>query len=123
MPTASIDLLLASTAMILLVVGAIYGTNLVVEAYLGGRDIHLERCRQIARCLLLSPGEPGDWGVGGTPTALGFASSGGAYELDIDKVTRLNPSNAYALNYTQLWLALGVDDVSLRIRVDPLFNL
>ena len=123
MPTASIDLFLASSAMILMVVGAIYGVNLAVEPYLGGHSANLERYWQIERYMLLSCGEPEDWGVGGSPTALGFASNGGAYELDIDKVTRLNPSNAYALNYSQLWVAFGIEDVSFRIRVDTLFNL
>jgi hypothetical protein len=73
--------------------------------------------------MLLTRGEPDDWGVGGTPTVLGFASEAGAYELDIDKVTRLNPSNAYALNYSQLWVALGIGDVSFRLEVGMLFNL
>jgi len=123
MPTASVDLLLASSTMILVVVGAIYGVNLAVEPYLGGNGANPERCRQIERYMLLSLGEPEGWGTGGTPTALGFASTGSAYELDIDKVTRLNPSNAYALNYSQLWSALGIDDVSFRIRVDTLFNV
>lgn len=123
MPTAPIDLFLASSAMILLVVGAIYGVNIVVEPYLDNQDVHLERFRQIERYMLLSRGEPEDWGVDGVPTVLGFASAGEAYELDIDKVTRLNPSNDYALNYSQLWLALGIDDVSFRLRVGMLFNL
>jgi len=123
MPTASIDLLLASTAMIIVVVGSIYGVNLAVEPYMGGSGAHHERYRQIERNMLLARGEPDGWGAGGEPTALGFASSGGAYELDIDKVTRLNPSNANALNYFQLWSSLGVEDVSFRIRVDMLFNL
>ena len=123
MPTATIDLFLASSAMILMVVGAIYGVNLAVEPYLGDRGALLERYQQIERYMLLSRGEPEDWGIVGAPTVLGFASFRGVYELDIDKVTRLNPSNAYALNYSQLWLALGIDDVSFRIRVDTLFNL
>lgn len=123
MPTAAIDLFLASSAMILIVVGAVYGVNTVVEPYLGDKGPPLERYQQIERYMLLSSGEPEDWGAEGAPTALGFASNGGAYELEIDKVTRLNPSNAYALNYSQLWLALGIEDVSFRIRVDTLFNL
>jgi len=123
MPTASIDLLLASVAMIIMVIGAIYGVNLAVEPYMAGQSVQLERYHQIGRCMLLSPGEPGGWGAGGAPTALGFAAPGGAYELDIDKVTRLNPSNAYALSYFQLWSALGIGDVAFRIRVDMPFNL
>lgn len=122
MPTAAIDLLLASSAMILLVMGAIYGVNTAVEPYLEGGDASLDRYQQIGRHMLLSRGEPENWGVVGSPTALGF-SAGKAYELDIDKVTRLNPSSAYAVGYPRLWEALGIDDVSFHIRVDTLFNV
>jgi len=122
MPAASIDLFLASSAMILLVVGSIYGVDIVVEPYLGKQNAHLERYQQIGRYMLLSRGEPEGWGVDGVPTSLGF-SDGGTYELDIDKVTRLNPSNAYSVNYSRLWETLGIDDVSFRIRVDTPFNL
>ena len=122
MPTASIDLFLASSAMILLVVGAIYSTDIVVEPYLAQKGVPIERYQQIGRYMLLSRGEPEDWGIDGIPTSLGF-SAGGSYELDIDKVTRLNPSNTNALNYSTLWEALGIDDVSFRISMDMPFNL
>lgn len=122
MPTASIDLFLASSAMILLVVGAIHSTDIVVEPYLGQKDVPLERYQQIGRYMLTSRGEPEDWGIDGIPTYLGF-SAGGSYELNIDKVTRLNPSNNKALNYSTLWEALGIDDISFRIRMSMLFNL
>ncbi len=121
MPTASIDLLLASSAMILLVVGAIHSTDIIVEPYLGQDGVLLERYQQIGRYMLLSRGGPEGWGIEGIPTLLGF-SAGGNYELDIDKVTRLNPSNTDALNYSTLWEALGIDDISFRIRVDTPFN-
>ena len=69
-----------------------------------------------------SQGEPESWGQGGTPSSLGFASGSEPYELDTDKVTRLNPSSAYSVNYSSLWQALGVDDISFCIEVKPLFE-
>jgi hypothetical protein len=122
-PTASIDFTLAAFAMIVVVVGAIFGANMAAGPYLGGAVQDQERYDQLGRHMLLSRGDPIDWGIAGLPTSLGFASGGGAYELDIDKVTRLNPSNAYSVNYTILWEALGVDDVSFVIVVEPLFDL
>ena len=122
MPTASIDFTLSASAMILLVMGAIFGVNMIAEPYLQGDTLDEGRYSQIARNLLLSEGQPADWGTTGNPTYLGLASDGGPYELDIDKVTRLNPSNEYAVNYSDLWQALGVDDVSFNIEVDALFN-
>ena len=123
MPTASIDFTLATFTMIFLVMGAISGINMVAEPYIKPVAHDQERYGQLGRYMLLSQGNPADWESGGIPTGLGFSSEGGAYELDIDKVTRLNPSNAYAINYSSLWQALGVDDVSFRIEVETLFDL
>ncbi len=123
MSTASIDFTLSAFAMIVIVMGAISGVNMVAEPYLDGDACCQERYINIGRYMLMSRGEPADWGSGRTPTLLGFASGDEVYELDIDKVTRLNPSNAYAINYSGLWQALGVDDVSFRIEVEPLFDL
>lgn len=123
MPTASIDFTLATFTMIFLVMGTISGINMVAEPYIEPGAHDQERYSQLGRYILLSQGNPADWGSGGILTGLGFSSGGGAYKLDIDKVTRLNPSNAYAINYSSLWQALGVDDVSFSIEVDTLFDL
>ena len=122
MPTASIDFTLAAIATLMVVMGAIFGLDMAAEPYLTGETPECERYYQIGRYMLLSQGEPESWGQGGTPSSLGFASGSEPYELDIDKVTRLNPSSAYSVNYSSLWQALGVDDVSFRIEVKPLFE-
>jgi len=123
LPTAAIDFTLASFAMIVLVLGAIFGLNMVVSPFMEENSHDPERYHQIGRYMLLSHGEPSTWGAGGTPSSLGFAREGDPYDLDIDKVTRLNASNSYALNYSSAWLALGIDDVSFRIEVEPLFDI
>ncbi|UCH57336.1 MAG: hypothetical protein JSV18_08415 [Candidatus Bathyarchaeota archaeon] len=123
MPTASIDFTMASIAMILIVMGAIFGVNMVVSPFNGDSPPNFERYYQIGRYMLLSQGEPEDWGGGGTPSSLGFARTGEPYDLDIDKVTRLNIENVYSLNYSSLWQSLGVDDVSFRIEVEQMFSI
>ncbi|MEE8354943.1 MAG: hypothetical protein V3S09_03875 [Candidatus Bathyarchaeia archaeon] len=123
MSTASIDFTLAAIAMIVVTLGAVFGVSMVVAPYLEG-DVHgVERYQQIGRYILLSKGEPSGWGTGGIPNELGLAAGGSPYELDIDKVTRLNPDHPQSVNYSTLWQALGIDDVSFRISVEPLFNL
>lgn len=122
MPTASIDFTLAAIAIILIAVGSIYGVNMAAEPYTEP-ELDEERYHQIGRYMLLSQGEPANWGTGATPTVLGLASGGDPYELDIDKVTRLNPSNAYAVDYSTLWKALGIEDLSFNIEADCLFSL
>jgi len=120
--TASIDFTLSASAMILLVMGAIFGVNMVAEPYLESETFDEGRYNQIARHILLSGGEPADWGVDGNLTYFGLASTGGAYELDIDKVTRLNSLNSYSLDYGSIWQALGIEDVSFRIEMEPIFD-
>ena len=123
MPTASIDFTLASFAMIALVMGAIFGVNIVVSPYIEDNSHDPDRYHQIGKIMLLSQGKPSNWGEGGTPTNLGFAGDGDPYDLDIDKVTRLNALSAQALNYSSAWQALGIDDVSFKIEVETLFDI
>jgi hypothetical protein len=118
-----VDFTLAAIAMIVVALGAVFGVSIVVAPYLDGNVHGVERYQQIGRYILLSRGKPSGWGTGGTPTELGLAAGGNPYELDIDKVTRLNPDHSQSLNYSTLWQALGIDDVSFRISVEPLFNL
>jgi len=121
-PTASVDFTLATLAMIVVVMGAVFGVNMVVAPHLDSPH-DVERYHQLGRYMLLSRGTPTDWGTGSTPTKLGFASGGEAYDLDIDKVTRLNSSNANSVSYATLWEALGADDVSFNIAVKPIFDV
>jgi len=122
-PTASIDFTLAAIAMIVVALGAVFGVSMVVAPYLDGDTHGVERYQQIGRYILLSRGEPAGWGAGSTPTELGLASGSDPYRLDIDKVTRLNPAHPQSIPYSTLWQALGVDDVSFRISIEPLFNI
>ena len=123
MPTASIDFTMATMAIIMVVAGAIYGVNMVAIPYLNGKDHNEDRYYQLGRSILLSKGEPDNWGTGATPTKLGLAQDGSPYKLDIDKVTRLNPENFYAVNYSTLWNAFKVDDVSVRFSFETVFDV
>lgn len=85
-----------------------------------------ERLQQLAQYILLSAGAPAGWGSSRSvlPTAFGLASNSTTqpYTLDVDKVTRLNSKNRYAINYAQLLDALKVSNIALKIQVQPLFN-
>ena len=122
MPTASIDFTMATLAIIMVTAGAIYGVNMVAAPYLE-TDSSETRFYQIGRSILLSEGNPVNWGTGALPTSFGLADGAEAYSLDIDKVTRLNPDNQYAINYSTIWRTLGVDDVSIRMEVSLLYDL
>jgi hypothetical protein len=87
----------------------------------------IERYQELAKYILLNPGTPANWGSMPevVPSSFGLASANSLqpYQLDIDKVSRLNGENAYSITYLQLFEAFGVRDVALRIEVEPLFQV
>jgi hypothetical protein len=129
MPSSSIDTFLASSVMIVLALSGMIGTSKLMEPYLNdlaNRD-STERFQYFASHLLLTTGTPGNWGQlkGTKPTSLGLAKADALkpYELDIDKITRLNSANIYRLDYLDLWQTLGIKDVSFRIEIRTLFEV
>jgi len=115
--------------MIILTLSAMAGTSKLMAPYLDDlshRD-DAERFQQLASHLLLNAGTPASWGQmqATVLSNLGLAKADSSlpYELDIDKVSRLNSENIYSLTYSELWEALGVKDVAFQIEVKTLFEL
>ncbi len=129
MPSSSIDTFLACSVMVILALSAIAGTSKVATPYLNGLSGRndAERFQQLASHVLLSTGTPSNWGQLSetVPDSLGLAraDSSEEYELDIDKVTRLNANNIYSLTYSQLWEALGTTDVAFQLEIGTLFEV
>ncbi len=129
MPSSSIDTFLACSIMIILALSGIVGTSKLMAPYL--KDLahsdDSERFQRLASHLFLNAGIPENWGQlkDTTLTSLGLAEADTTepYELDMDKVTRLNNQNMYSLEYAELWQALGVKDVSFRIEIQMLFEI
>jgi len=129
MPASSIDTILACSIMIILVSSAMAITSMTLHPSLNelSHRNDIERYQQLAKYILLNPGTPSNWGSMPevTPSSFGLASvtSLYPYQLDIDKVSRLNGENRYSITYLQLWEAFGVRDVALRIEVETLFHV
>jgi len=129
MPASSIDTILACSIMIILVSSAIAITSMNLHPKLNElfHKNDIERYQQLAKYILLDPGTPPNWGSMPevVPSSFGLASvnSSHPYELDVDKVSRLNNENAYSVTYPQLWESFGVRDVAFRIEIKPLFDL
>jgi len=129
MPASSIDTILACSIMIILASSAMAITSITLNPYLNelSHKNDIERYQQLARYILLNPGTPPNWGstTGVVPSIFGLAlaNSSYSYQLDVDKVSRLNNENAYSLTYPQILEAFGVRDVALRIEIKPLFDL
>ncbi len=129
MPAASVDTFFACSLMVLLVLSAMASTSKLLYPYMNyavGKNV-VERYKQISRYLLLNAGTPSDWGKSNraTPTTFGIAKTGSdeSYDLDVDKVTRLNGENVYAISYAQMFSALKMPDISFRIEIKPMFEV
>jgi hypothetical protein len=127
MPASSIDTFFACSLMVILIVSAMAGTTKVVQPYLDdlANTNGIERYKGLAEYLLLSPGNPANWGKKTTvPSAFGLSSeTRQAYELDIDKVTRLNSDNINAITYADILDTLGTPDISVNMRIHTLFEV
>ena len=128
MPAISIDTFFACSLMVILVLSAMATTSKFLYPYINNAvdENVVRRYRELSKYLLLNDGLPSNWGQNGqeTPETIGFAETGSnSYELDIDKVSRLNTENIYALSYAQIFTLLKMPDVSLRIEIKPIFEV
>lgn len=128
MPVDSVDTFLSCSLMILIVLSAMIGASKLTMPYANQLARNsAEKYQKLFQYILGNSGTPSSWGSDNTtvPTSFGLASSdsSSAYELDIDKITRLNNRNEYALTYWQIIESLGMQDVTLRVEVNTLFSV
>jgi hypothetical protein len=128
-PAISIDTFFACSLMVILVLSAMAGVSKLLYPHLNNADDEnsAERYEEISKYLLLNNGRPPDWGQDGQtmPEMFGLAEadSNNPYELDIDKVSRLNSENIYAISYGQIFTVLKMSDVSFRMQIEPVFEV
>lgn len=129
MPTISVDTFFACSLMVLLVLSAMAGASKLLYPHINNVvDANVaERYESISKYLLLNDGRPSNWGQDcqRVPEMFGLAKAGSdnPYELDIDKVSRLNSENHYAVSYAQIFTAVKMVDVSFRIEIGPVFEV
>ena len=129
MPAVSIDTFFACALMIIVVVSAMAGTSKLLSPYLSNPadEAADRRYREIAQYILIYSGKPENWGQTSetTPEAFGLANAvtDNLYDLDVDKVSRLNSENDYSLAYADIFTSLGFYDVSIKIEIATIFEL
>jgi len=128
MPVASMDTFLGCSLMILLVLSSMIGASKLIMPYSDQLSRNsADRYQKLFQYILTNTGTPSDWGSDKetVPTSFGLAPTDlvSSYELDIDKISRLNSENAYALTYQQIVESLGMQDVALHIEVNTLFTV
>ena len=128
MPATSIDTFFACTLIVIVVVVSMAATTSIVTPYINGlQDLNEdEYLRKIAEHTIVSSGSPAGWGQNQsvTPEAFGLAKDGSfTYELDVDKVSRLNSQNTYALSYLEMYEALRLENVALRFEFSQIIDI
>jgi len=129
MPMSSIDTLLACSAMIVLVLSSMLGVFKLAHPYLQDEssEYRTEINRRLAECLLLDSGDPPDWGSRTNTSVVRFGlakpDSALPFELDIDKVTKLNQENAYHVSFEEVFRTFGAPDKPVRIEIRPLLDV
>jgi hypothetical protein len=128
MPAASVDTFFACALMVLLVLSAMASTSKLLYPYTNyavDRNVS-ERFEEISKYMLLNAGEPSHWGESNeTVAAFGLAKAGSdvPYDLDIDKVSRLNDKNLRAISYAKSFSTLSMSDVSFRMEIAPILEV
>jgi len=129
MPTISIDTFFACTIMIAVVIGATVLSSEILSAHTAeyqnlNEDDYL---RALSENIILNGGAPAGWGSNESmiPEVFGLAKNGSLNptQLDIDKISRLNGQNAFALTYTQLLKAARLKNIALGISVTQLLDV
>jgi hypothetical protein len=128
MPAISIDTFFACTLMIAVVIGA----SVLSSEILGAHIVEYQNLNEdnylgtLSESILLNAGTPANWGSNGSiiPDSFGLAKNGSLSptELDIDKISRLNGQNAFALTYSELLNAARLN-VALGVSVTQLLDV
>jgi hypothetical protein len=114
--------------MVVLIASAMIGTTKIAQPHIQSMSNSgvVGHYKGIAEYIFLNEGTPTEWGKDRDeiPTLFGLASATQSpYELDLDKVTRLNGNNIFSVSYERMLAALGFKDMSLSIKIQSIFDL
>jgi hypothetical protein len=129
MPSISIDTFFACTLMVAVVIittASVTGTMMTrIDSW---KKLNEETyLRTLSDDIMSKPGVPSNWGADGNikPSEFGLASinSQNPNSLDVDKVSRLNPENDFALSYMDILKAARLTDVAVKISISQIMSI
>jgi hypothetical protein len=129
MPAISIDTFFACTLMVsVVIISSVLLTGALNGQMASVKDIYQdEYLRALSEYVLFNTGVPANWGSDSTikPSIFGLAKQESlrSYELDIDKTSRLNNQNAFALTYPEILKAAGLNNIALGISISQIMNV
>jgi len=128
LPSTSIDTFFACTIIVTVaLIATAFLCSTMQSSINSTQDINKESYLQaIAEHIITNPGSPVNWGASSSvPVSFGLAaaSSTTPYELDIDKITRLNSLNNYSLSYFDMETAAELNNIALGITVSQVMTI
>lgn len=128
MPSTAFDTFFACTIIVMAVLIATAFLGVTMQARIAGtddtnKDSYL---KALADHIIAYPGSPSNWGTElAVPVDFGLAKypQTGAYQLDIDKLGRLNLRNINVLSYVDVLNSAKLNNMSLGISVKQVMNL
>ena len=127
MPASSFDTFFACTIIVAAaLIGMAFLGSTMQTRIASTQDINKDSyLKAIADRIIMNPGSPSEWGSSSaSPIDFGLASSlpHNAFELDVDKICRLNNLNNYSLSYLDLSKAAKLN-IALGIEVSQLLTI
>ena len=128
MPSTSIDTFFACTIIVTVaLIATAFLCSTMQTSINGTQNINKDSYLQaIADDIITTPGAPVNWGTSSSvPVDFGLAASASTtpYELDIDKITRLNNLNSYSLSYFDMENASKLNNIALGITVSQVMSI
>ncbi len=128
MPSTSIDTFFACTIIVTVALIATAFLCSTMQTSINvtqniNKDSYLQA---IADDIITTPGTPVNWGTSSSvPVDFGLAASSSTtpYELNMDKITRLNSLNSYALSYIDMENAAKLSNIALGITVSQVMSI
>ena len=128
MPSTSIDTFFACTIIVAVaLIATAFLCSTMQTSINSTQDINKDSYLQaIADHIITNPGAPVNWGTSSSvPDDFGLAAGSSTipYELDIDKITRLNNLNNYSLSYFDMENAAKLNNIALGITVSQVMSI
>lgn len=128
MPSTSIDTFFACTIIVAIaLISTAFLTSTMQTSINSTQNINKDSYLQaIADHIIANPGDPVDWGIrSSVPLDFGLAASSSTipYQLDTDKITRLNNLNNYSLSYFDMENAAKLNKIALGITVSQVMSI
>jgi hypothetical protein len=128
MPSTFIDTFFACTIILAAaLIGTAFLCSTMQTQISGTQDINKESyLKVISDHIVTTSGTPANWGNSlGVPSDFGLAESGATfpYELDPNKITRLNGLNNYSLSFLAIANAAQLTNIELGIAVSQIMSI